>query len=55
MLAGLKDLLPWLKQWHNAPDEDGNRLGDFIEGMIVQESRHFELDSSAIEKARLGA
>jgi Domain of unknown function (DUF7008) len=33
MLAGLLELLPWLKQWHNEPsaEYDGQRLGDYFE------------------------
>jgi hypothetical protein len=33
MLAGLLELLPWLKQWHNEPSAayDGQRLGDYFE------------------------
>jgi hypothetical protein len=32
LLAGLAELIPWLKQWHNAIDPDYNeRLGDFFD------------------------
>ena len=24
LLAGLCELLPWIRLWHNEPDEDGN-------------------------------
>lgn len=32
MLAGLLELIPWLKQWHNDPSEEfgGLRLGDYF-------------------------
>jgi hypothetical protein len=40
-LAGLLELLPWLKQWHNEPDIafDGMRMGDYFEGFINEEAR----------------
>lgn len=36
MLAGVLELLPWVKQWHNEPSAefDGQRLGDFFEGYL---------------------
>jgi hypothetical protein len=36
MLAGMLELLPWVKQWHNDPDPayDGLRLGDYFEGFV---------------------
>ena len=36
MLAGLLELLPWVKQWHNEPSAEYNdmRLGDFFETFI---------------------
>jgi hypothetical protein len=36
MLAGMVELLPWVKQWHNDPDPayDGLRLGDYFEGFV---------------------
>ncbi|NUP07974.1 MAG: BREX-2 system adenine-specific DNA-methyltransferase PglX [Polyangiaceae bacterium] len=41
MLAGLLELLPWIKQWHNEPSDEygGMRLGDFFEGFIDGECR----------------
>lgn len=41
MLAGLLELLPWIKQWHNAPSDEyaGMRLGDFFEGFLDGECR----------------
>jgi hypothetical protein len=32
MLAGILELLSWLKQWHNEPSEeyDGQQLGEFL-------------------------
>ena len=39
MLAGLLELLPWVKQWHNEPSEayGGMRLGDYFEGFLDAE------------------
>jgi len=41
LLAGLLELLPWIKQWHNEPDTafDGLRMGDYFEGFINEEAR----------------
>jgi hypothetical protein len=41
MLAGLLELLPWIKQWHNDPSDEyaGMRLGDFFEGFLDGECR----------------
>ena len=40
MLAGLLELLPWLKQWHNDLDPHfGERMGDYYAGFIDQEAR----------------
>lgn len=41
MLEGLRELLPWLKQWHNDPSEEfgGLKLGDYFEGYVEGEER----------------
>ncbi|WP_437593488.1 BREX-2 system adenine-specific DNA-methyltransferase PglX [Sorangium sp. So ce1000] len=41
LLAGLLELVPWLKQWHNEPREDfgGERLGDYYERYVEAEAR----------------
>ena len=40
LLAGLAELLPWLKQWHNEPDPAlGERMGDYFEGFVQDEAR----------------
>ena len=47
MLAGLLELLPWLKQWHNDLDPHfGERMGDYYAGFVDQEARSlgFTLD-----------
>jgi hypothetical protein len=39
MLAGLLELVPWVKQWHNEPSAEfgGLRLGDYFEGFVEGE------------------
>lgn len=40
LYAGLHQLLPWLKQWHNDVDPESNqRLGDYFAGFLDQELR----------------
>ncbi len=40
LLAGLVELLPWLKQWHNDMNPDfGARMGDFYESFVNDEAR----------------
>ncbi|WP_428394434.1 BREX-2 system adenine-specific DNA-methyltransferase PglX [Lichenicoccus sp.] len=40
MLAGLLELVPWLRQWHNEIDaETGLRMGDYFAGFIEEEAR----------------
>jgi hypothetical protein len=40
LLACLIELLPWLKQWHNAVDPEFNvPMGDYFEGFIQDEAR----------------
>ena len=41
LLAGLLELVPWLKQWHNEldPEFDNMRMGDYFAGFVEQEAR----------------
>lgn len=40
LLAGLQELVPWLKQWHNALDPVyGERMGDYYQGFVIEEAR----------------
>lgn len=40
LLAGLLELVPWLKQWHNELNaEYGERMGDYYEGFVRDEAR----------------
>jgi hypothetical protein len=50
LLAGLIELLPWLKQWHNELDPTYNlKMGDYIEGFIDDEARQFNLTLEEIQ------
>jgi hypothetical protein len=56
LLAGLLDLLPWLKQWHNKLDPDyGMGLGDYFEGFLDEECRALGLTIDAVNVARHSA
>lgn len=49
MLAGLLELVPWLKQWHNDIDPDsGLRMGDYFEGYVEEEARGHGLTLAAL-------
>jgi uncharacterized protein DUF7008/Eco57I restriction-modification methylase len=41
MLAGLLELIPWVKQWHNEPSDEfgGLRMGDYYEQFLDGECR----------------
>ncbi|MEP7124751.1 MAG: restriction endonuclease, partial [Byssovorax sp.] len=41
MLAGLLELIPWIKQWHNEPSDEygGLRLGEFFDSFLDGECR----------------
>lgn len=44
LLAGLLELAPWLRQWHNEIDvETGLRMGDFFTGYVEEEMRDLGL------------
>ena len=48
LLAGLLELVPWLKQWHNTVHpEFGERMGNYYEGFVQDEARAhgFTLDA----------
>ena len=62
LLAGLLELLPWLRQWHNDMNPDfGARMGDYYESFVTDEVRalQFTLDDlrawkPAVTAARRG-
>lgn len=40
LLAGLQELVPWLKQWHNDLNPTfGERMGNYYEGFVAEEAR----------------
>jgi hypothetical protein len=56
LLAGLLDLLAWLKQWHNEMDPDyGMGLGDYFEGFLDEECRALGLTIDTVNEARFCA
>lgn len=54
MLAGILELLPWVKQWHNEPDAefDGLRLGDYFEGFLQGQMREHGVTTKDLERIR---
>ena len=53
LLAGLADLIPWLKQWHNTPDPNlGMGLGDYFAGFLEEECRRLQITVQACEAIR---
>ena len=49
LLAALRELLPWVRQHHNAPDPDyGVGMGDYFTGFIDEEARALGLSADAI-------
>ena len=44
LLAGVAELLPWLKQWHNEVDHhSGERMGDYFESFLSEQLRELDL------------
>ena len=49
LLAALLELLPWVRQYHNAPDpEFDTGMGDYFEGFIDEEARTLLLTRDAV-------
>ncbi|MEB3288492.1 MAG: BREX-2 system adenine-specific DNA-methyltransferase PglX, partial [Leptolyngbya sp.] len=49
LLAGLIELLPWLKQWHNDLDPAyGLKMGDYLENFVDDEARQLGQTPEAI-------
>ena len=49
LLAALLELLPWVRQYHNATDpEFGIGMGDYFEGFIDEEARALSLTHESI-------
>jgi len=50
MLAGLSELIPWLRQWHNEIDPTyGERMGDYFAAFISEEIRSIGKDLKDLE------
>ena len=49
LLAALRELLPWVRQRHDAPDPDyGVGMGDYFAGFLDEEARALGLSDDAI-------
>jgi hypothetical protein len=56
LLAGLLQLVPWLKQWHNELDpEHDTRMGDYFEGFVQGEARTLGTTVEALKRWRPAA
>jgi hypothetical protein len=56
LLAALADLLPWLKQWHNAFDPNyGMGLGDYFQGFLEEQCRTLEMTVQEVDAVRFEA
>jgi len=56
LLAGLIELLPWLKQWHNDLDpHSGERMGDYFEAFLSEQMRELELTAKDLSDWRPAA
>lgn len=52
MLAGLLELIPWVKQWHNEPNDDfgGLRMGDYFDQFLDGQLREHSLTREDLER-----
>lgn len=51
LLAGLLELLPWLKQWHNELDPNfGERMGDYYDGFVRDEAKSLGVTLEALKE-----
>ena len=50
LLAGLLELAPWVKQWHNDPDPafGGTRMGDYFADFVAEEARELQFTPDQI-------
>lgn len=55
LLAGMKDLIPWVKQWHPGIDpEYGQDLGEFYANFVRTQCHDLGLTETDVEQARIG-
>jgi hypothetical protein len=53
ILVGIHELLPWIAQWHNEPDDDtGERLGDAFRDWLGEELRAHGLTPADLDAYR---
>ncbi|MGH9335539.1 MAG: BREX-2 system adenine-specific DNA-methyltransferase PglX [Vicinamibacteria bacterium] len=53
LLAGIAEVVPWVKQWHNDPDpEHGERMGDYFAQFLADEATALGLTIPAIRAWR---
>ena len=53
LLAALADLIPWLKQWHNAYDPAyGTGLGDYFAGFLEEQCRALGMTVQEVDAER---
>ena len=59
LLAGLRELVPWVKQWHNdssdGPGGGGEPLGDALEALVDHQVLELGFSAVEVETARIGA
>lgn len=49
LLAGLAELVPWLRQWHNGIDAgSGLRMGDYFDGFVAGEARLLDVTAAGL-------
>lgn len=50
-LAGLLDIIPWLKQWHNEPDSaTGDRMGDTFASFLEAECQELGITVDSLQE-----
>lgn len=50
LFAGLQELIPWLKQWHNEIDpEYDQRMGEFFEGYLLEQLHLHQLTATDLK------
>ena len=50
-LAGLLDIIPWLKQWHNEPDSaTGDRMGDTFAAFLEAECQELGITVDSLQE-----
>jgi hypothetical protein len=53
LLAGIAEVVPWVKQWHNDPDPDhGERMGDYFAQFLADEAAALGVTIPAIRAWR---